>query len=160
MNIRSLLVLGAVSSILIPLSNHIAVAQNNQSSIIRQQPRLIAQEPPEGGRGYGSKQRKDFMKDLNLSSEQQTKIKAIRDQNKQDTQGLREQLKTLHQQMKSLGVNSTDDQLRQQHEQVKNLRQQLEDKRFEEMLAIRKVLTPEQRAKLAQKMPRKNQPQR
>lgn len=157
MKIRSLLVLGAVSALLIPLSNHIAVAENNQSSIIRQQPRLIAQEPPGGGHEYGRKPRKDLMKDLNLSSEQQAKIKAIRDQNKQETQGLRDQLKTLHQKMQSLGVNATDDQLRQHYEQVKNLRQQLADKKFEEMLAIRKILTPEQRAKLAQKMPGKNQ---
>ncbi len=48
--------------------------------------------------------------------------------------------------------NASDDQLRQQHQEMQALRQQVETRRFETMLQIRKVLTPEQRAKAAQLM--------
>jgi len=42
--------------------------------------------------------------------------------------------------------------LRQQHQEVQGLRNQLDNQRFETMLEIRQVLTPEQRTKMAELM--------
>jgi periplasmic protein CpxP/Spy len=89
---------------------------------------------------------------LNLSADQQAQIKSIWEQSKTSNQGLRQQLKTAHDQLKTLLASNTasDAALRQAHQQLQPLTQQMNDQRFETMLKIRNVLTPAQRTKFAE----------
>lgn len=61
--------------------------------------------------------------------------------------------------MRTLMRNSTTtrNQLEAQHRTITNLRQDLADLHFRQMLDIREVLTPAQRAELAQHMAQKRQ---
>ena len=51
-----------------------------------------------------------------------------------------------------LTSNANPNQLRQQHQAMQDLRQQLGNSRFESMLEVREILTPEQRQKMADMM--------
>ena len=64
---------------------------------------------------------------------------------------LKEQMGAAREEMRSLmGGIGTPQQLRQQHQQIQGLRNQLGNQRFETILAIREVLTPQQRTKMAE----------
>ena len=102
------------------------------------------------GRGGGMKQ---LFQQLNLSSEQSQQIEAIQEQFKTENETLRQQMQTQHQEMRSLmASDATSEQLRSQHQQVQDLHQQLGNNRFETMLQVREVLTPEQRTQMAELM--------
>ena len=96
--------------------------------------------------------RGEMFQQLNLSSEQQAQIKTIREQSKISNQGLRDQMKTAREQLKTLLASSdaSEDSIRQAHQQVQSLGQQMGERRFDNMLQIRQVLTPAQRTKLAE----------
>ena len=53
--------------------------------------------------------------------------------------------------------NASEDQLRSKHQEIANLRQQMGNIRFESMLEMRKILTAEQRQKLAQFLQQRRQ---
>jgi Spy/CpxP family protein refolding chaperone len=92
-----------------------------------------------------------WVDELNLSAEQTEQIRTIRDQTRTDTTELRQQLRAAHQEMQTLMANDASaDQLRNQHQEVQDLMQQLGDEHFDAMLAVRDVLTPEQRAQLTE----------
>ncbi|MEB3281794.1 MAG: Spy/CpxP family protein refolding chaperone [Lyngbya sp.] len=94
---------------------------------------------------------------LNLSAEQQQQIDSIKEQRKASSEGLREQMRAAMEEMRSLQAsNASADQLRQQHQKIQQLHQQMGNERFEIMLEIREVLTPEQRAQLAELKPERN----
>jgi periplasmic protein CpxP/Spy len=154
----------AATALLVPVAGF-AIAQSGSHftsalpNASLNQNSLIAQNTPD--RPSEGKERKgrwghrggDMFKELNLTADQQAKIKAIRDQEKSASADRRTQMKAAFDQMRSLSAgNATDDQLRAQHQQVRQLRQQAEDRRFETMLKIRAVLTPEQRTKMAELM--------
>lgn len=101
---------------------------------------------PEMGPGEGDR----WLADLNLSDAQRQQIKSIREQyqpqmetNRTAVQAAREDLRQL------MGSTASDSELRQKHNQLQNLMQQGGTLRFESMLAIRNVLTPEQREQAA-----------
>ena len=111
---------------------------------------LIAQlANPGWGRGRGG-----WLQDLNLTPAQVNQMNQIRsryrDRLNQQRQALRQSQQKLQQLLSS--SNASQQTLLAQHRQVQALRQQLSDTQFESMLAMRQVLTPEQRAKLAQQM--------
>ena len=84
---------------------------------------------------------------LELSDEQSQQIEAIRDESQTENKALYQQIQTISQEMRSLlASDANTEQLQQQHQQLQNLRQQLGDRRFQTMLDIREVLTPEQQA--------------
>jgi periplasmic protein CpxP/Spy len=89
---------------------------------------------------------------LNLSADQQAQIKSIMEQTKTSNQGLRQQVKTVREQLKTVmgSSDASDDAIRQAHQQVQTLGQQMGEQRFETMLKIRSVLTPAQRTKFAE----------
>lgn len=90
---------------------------------------------------------------LDLTPEQSEQIEAITTQSKTDSQALFEQMQTSRQEMQSLlASDASPEQLRQQHQSVQNLQEQLSNNRFETMLQIREVLTPEQRTQMAELM--------
>jgi Spy/CpxP family protein refolding chaperone len=108
-----------------------------------------ASKGPKGKRG----DEKQWLLQLNLTPDQQTRIQAIRDQERTATEPLRQSMRTAHGEMRTLMATGSAEQLRQQHKEVQGLRQQLDDQRFETMLKIREVLTPAQRAKMAELKP-------
>ena len=92
-----------------------------------------------------------LVQQLDLTSEQSAQIEAIKEQSETENQALFEQLQTNRQEMQSLLASDTDpEQLRANHQNGQNLRQELDTKRFETLLEIREVLTPEQRTQMAQ----------
>ncbi len=104
-------------------------------------------------RGDRGERMDKLLEQLDLTPEQSQKIEAIQNQSKTDTEALRSQMETQHQEMRSLlASDASTEQLRQQHQQVEKLHQQLDNNRFETMLRIREVLTSEQRAKIAELM--------
>ena len=47
-----------------------------------------------------------------------------------------------------LASDASTEEIREQQQEAQNLRQQLDSNRFETMLEIREILTPEQRARM------------
>ncbi len=94
-----------------------------------------------------------LLQQLDLTPEQSQQIEAIQADSETTAQELRQQIQTQHQQMRSLMTSdATTDELRAQYQQAQDLHQQMGNNRFETMLQIREVLTPEQRAEIAELM--------
>lgn len=96
---------------------------------------------------------------LNLSADQKQKMQAVRDRYKdqvsQRMQAVRQARQELETMMSSPTANVS--QMRDKHRQIMGLRQQLEEVQFESTLAMREVLTPEQRTQLSQLMQQRRQ---
>ncbi|MCL1472335.1 Spy/CpxP family protein refolding chaperone [Argonema antarcticum] len=94
-----------------------------------------------------------WIQELNLSQAQIQRIQQIHNQYKdrmsQSVQSLRQAQQELQTMMAS---TASQDQLRDKHRQVEAIDQQVRELRFESMLAMREVLTPEQRRQFAQRM--------
>ncbi len=101
--------------------------------------------------GYGGMQK--LLEQIDLTTEQSQKIDAIQEQFRSDNETLFQEMRTNHQEMRSLlASDASDQQLRQQHQKIQDLRQQLGTNRFETMLQIREILTPQQRTQMAELM--------
>ena len=98
-----------------------------------------------------------FKKYLNLSDKQLAKMKELRNSFRNDTRDLRYDLAIKRIEMRKLFTDPlTDDAtLVAKQKEISNLRQQLSDKKAEMKIKWRKILTPEQIAKL-DKMPQKH----
>jgi Spy/CpxP family protein refolding chaperone len=100
-----------------------------------------------------------WLKDLNLTSQQLQKIKEIRNQSKQQivrkSQEIRQRQQELHD---LIAGTATKEQVRGKYNQIELIKQQLADTQFENTLAIREILNPEQRQKFAERMYKKNPP--
>jgi Spy/CpxP family protein refolding chaperone len=94
-----------------------------------------------------------LMEQLNLNPEQKQKLTTIYSQYKdrivQHKYAVRQATKELRELMVS---NASTDEVRAKYQQVAVVRQQLEATSFESMLAMRDVLTPNQRSQFAQLM--------
>ncbi|WP_330203756.1 Spy/CpxP family protein refolding chaperone [Cyanobacterium sp. Dongsha4] len=90
---------------------------------------------------------------LNLTTEQRNQMTQIRNKYQPQFNSLREQIRTqrntLSQMMRN---NQSESQLRSQHQKIVTLDQQIHNLRFESMLEMRAVLTPEQRQEWANMM--------
>ena len=104
----------------------------------------------------GSHKEFGFKKYLGLSDEQLAKMKELRDSFWNDTRDLRYNLAIKRLEMRKLFTDpKTDDAtLLAKQKEISKLRQQLSDKRADKKIAWRKILTPEQIAKL-DRMPHK-----
>ena len=101
--------------------------------------------------GYGGM--KQVLEQLNLTPEQSQQIEAIHERFHSDNETLYQEMRTNHQQLRSLlASDASEEQLRQQHQNIQGLRQQLGNNRFETMLQVREILTPEQRTQMAELM--------
>jgi periplasmic protein CpxP/Spy len=97
-------------------------------------------------------------KDLNLTPDQVRQIQKLRQDSQEKLKGRRQALEQAKQELAQLiSSNASSDQIRQKRKQVRDIRQELEDFRFENGLAIRDILTPEQRVKLQQLMQARRQ---
>lgn len=98
-----------------------------------------------GGRGQGADR---VMSELNLTQEQKEKIKAERQKRKTEMDAARDKAKAAREKLREgFKNNASNDQLRALRSEVQGAQMSLGNARFEGMLAIRDILTPEQRAK-------------
>ena len=98
------------------------------------------------------------MDKLNLTTDQQQKIRDIRSKYQGEISQQMTQLKTEKQKLRELMTgDASDDEIRSQHDQMFKTRQKLEDLHFESMLEMRAVLTTEQRVQFAQIMDQRHQ---
>ena len=152
MKLRSLLMAGA-ASVLIPVGGVVLTQSVMHTAALAQSTPANAEQKAPGDRGKRGGWGDKWQEQLNLSADQKAQIKQIRDQEKTSSEGLRQQMKAAAEKQKSLMTgNATDDQLRQQHREMQALHQQVSERRFDTMLKIRQILTPEQRVKAAQLM--------
>ena len=94
-----------------------------------------------------------FMAQLDLTTDQKQKLKAIYYQNKDRLLQRKQAVRQVTQELRDLMVGTAStDQVRTKYKQVEAVRQQLEAESFESMLATREVLTPTQRSQFAQLM--------
>jgi protein CpxP len=94
-----------------------------------------------------------LMEQLNLSAEQKEEMQVIRQKYQDKTKPLQEQLRAKMEELRQMmDSNASKDSLRAKHEQIVNLRNQLVNIRFEEMLENRDILTQAQRQQFAQLM--------
>jgi Spy/CpxP family protein refolding chaperone len=106
-----------------------------------------------GGGGFGG--HKLDLTPLNLSEEQKTKIKAIRQANRERAKDFRQTLMQKQIALHSLifSPNATDVQIRAARKEVRKAQDSLEEVGLDDLLQIRGLLTSEQRQRLPQIAP-------
>lgn len=114
----------------------------------------VAQRPgddgPPGppGRGPG-----ELFEQLNLSQDQMQKMQQIRERYKTQMQQQQQTLRQAEDEFRDMmSSTASQSQLREKHRQVQGLREQMGELRFESMLEMREVLTPDQRRQMAELM--------
>ncbi len=106
---------------------------------------------PAGGVG-------NLVKELNLSPDQIQRLQQLRQNSQGKTKERRQALRTAKQELTQLlQSNASSDQIRQKRQQVQSLQKEVADSNFENTLAIREILTPEQRVKLQQLLQQRRQ---
>ncbi|HBB34034.1 MAG TPA: Spy protein [Cyanobacteria bacterium UBA8803] len=136
-----------LSVLLLSLGGVVALANPNSNFLTP----TLAQNFEGQQRPHWGKQR--LMQELNLTPEQEQKLQDIRSQYKDQISQRQQVLRQATQEFASLMASNADSsQIRAKHQQVQQLRQELEDLRFESMLAMRDVLTSDQRSRFAQLM--------
>ena len=106
-------------------------------------------------------QKEQFTEQLNLSESQTQQLEAIRQKYWGQMEQLRKKIQPQKQELQNLMAGTADaSAIRNQHAQLLSLRQQLGNLRFESMLEMREVLTPEQRRQFAQMMQQHRQQSR
>jgi len=94
--------------------------------------------------------RGDVIHQLNLNVEQEEQITAIQDKYDNDIIAIQGQLDSAYQELRQMmSGTESEDVIRGKHEEITAIRQQMADLRFNTMLEIREVLTPEQREQLS-----------
>ena len=100
---------------------------------------------PGGGPGGALK---EVLKSLNLTDEQKEKIKAIRQAGKEANKELRESLKEGRKSLKDLMTgDGKKEEILAKFDSLQGSRNKMARARFEQMISVRDVLTPEQRVK-------------
>jgi periplasmic protein CpxP/Spy len=95
---------------------------------------------------------------LGLSKDQVSQLEAIHDAGKNDSQAQYDALKTEMEAMQALVSESASaNELRAKHQKIQSLKQAMGTERFETLLKMYEILTPEQRTKFAEKMKERGQ---
>ncbi len=93
----------------------------------------------------------NLVKELNLSRDQIQRLQQLRKNTQGQNKQRRQALQAFRQELAQLiQGNGSSDQIRQKRQQVQSLQREIADTNFENTLAIREILTPEQRVKLQQ----------
>ena len=92
------------------------------------------------------------IKELDLSEEQKEKLKAIKERKKAsraEKKANRQKIKAMKEQLQAefKGTKSSSE-LRALHKEIKTLHTRLQEERFNTILEIREILTPDQRAQM------------
>lgn len=114
-------------------------------------PRMGGRLPGLGGIGRGAL---DFSA-LNLSEDQKTRIKNLRSEVQGKAREAHSNLRARRAEMRDLffSPDATDKQIREKHAEVRAAQDKAESMMVEDFIAIRQVLTPEQRKQLADNRP-------
>ncbi|MGK7913390.1 MAG: Spy/CpxP family protein refolding chaperone [Synechococcus sp.] len=100
--------------------------------------------------------RRDALRELDLSDEQLEQIRALREQAQANHHDRRQELRQEQQTLAELlGGTASEEEVRSQFEQLQALRQELATDQFENMLAMRDILEPEQRSMLVENLGRR-----
>jgi len=95
---------------------------------------------------------------LNLTADQKQRMQAVRDRYKDQISQRMQAVRQARQELETMMSGTANvSQMRQKHRQIMTLRQQLEEVQFESTLAMREVLTAQQRSRLAQLMQQRRQ---
>jgi Spy/CpxP family protein refolding chaperone len=125
-----------------------AIAFANPNSPL---PQVIAQTPEQQRRPIRDKSQ--LIQELNLTPEQSQQIQTIQNQYREQISQRRQALRQARQELLDLMAGTAaESQIREKYRQVATLQQQVSDNRFDSMLAMREVLTPEQRRQFAERM--------
>ncbi len=96
-----------------------------------------------GHRGMGK-----IMKQLDLSKEQKQQLQSLKENHKSSMQSLRDKKKALKNKLETaFSSQASDGELKAIHQELLNAKNEIGSKRFDKVLAIRAILTPEQRQK-------------
>ncbi len=86
--------------------------------------------------------------ELDLTKEQKSQLKEMREKNREQHRARREAMDAAREEMEqALKSDASDKQLREKFEKLEKLQSEFAKERFDHILAIRAILTPEQRAK-------------
>jgi Spy/CpxP family protein refolding chaperone len=133
-----------VAILMLSLSSTAAIAGPQLPQIISQAPQPPGPPMQNGGQLFNK---------LNLTADQKQKMQGISNQYKDKiTQHLESMRQANQELMTMMNGNASESQLREKHGQILAQRQQIEELQFDIILAMRKILTPEQRRQLSQMM--------
>lgn len=91
------------------------------------------------------------IRELNLTDDQLLQIRNLRQKQQEESGPLRNQLRQKQEELQTmLAGNSSPEQLRTKHQEIDQLRRKMSQMQFEQALAIREILTPTQRQRLAE----------
>jgi len=143
--------ISVVSFLMLSLGGFVTLASPNPLF-----PQTLAQSPQGPRRAEHGPLK--WIDQLNLTDQQKQKLLAVQSQYKDQISQRQQAVRQANKELREMMVgNSSADQIRRKHTQVQQLRQQLEESRLNSMLAMRDVLTSEQRSKLAQLMQQRHQ---
>ena len=139
-----------VAGVMIPVLGSVAIAQ-----LSPQRDRLGFNRQELGDRS------ERLIEELDLTDTQVEQIRALRQENQGEMQRLHQNLRTEREALHDLMAGeATEAELRTQHDEIQTRHREIADQRFENMLAVREVLTPEQRAELGQLMEQRRESRR
>ena len=156
---RTLLILAA-ASLMFPLGAYAAQLNtdtNNSPELKLPMKQELAQHHSHRGkRQHKGERMNQMLQQLNLTPEQSQRIEAIKEEFQTKNAAIDEQMEDNYQERRGfLTSDASVEELRAKHQEIQTLRQQLGNNRFEMMLELREVLTPEQRSQLAELMEQK-----
>lgn len=103
----------------------------------------------------------NVLKSLNLSDSQRQQIRTILEKDREERRNDFQELRTKEQELRTMmDGNSPKEALVQKFNQIQTLRRQNAQFRFEQMLAVREILTPSQRSQLSKAAAEANNQQR
>ncbi|UBF29005.1 Spy/CpxP family protein refolding chaperone [Kovacikia minuta CCNUW1] len=140
--------ISAIAAVLIALGGAVAIA--NQPSLFSQS---TVQSPAEQPAQNRDRDKGGWLKDLNLTQDQLKKIQTIRNRYKNQFAQQRQAVQQAQRELRDLMAgDASAEQVRQKYQQLQVLKQQSGSTRFNSMLEIREILTPEQRQKFVSRM--------
>ncbi|MDG2991384.1 Spy/CpxP family protein refolding chaperone [Candidatus Synechococcus calcipolaris G9] len=119
----------------------------------------FAQSEGQPSRGrWGDRQPGEGLSNLNLTPEQTQQMQAVRQQYQGQMEQTHNQLQTARNQMKELmNSGASESQIQAKFREVQELQNRMANLRFESMMAVRSILTPEQRQQLTTQMQQRRQ---
>lgn len=138
-----------IAAMIIALGSTTALAQPNLMSS-----QVAAQNPTPSPRQQPGKP--GWLQNLNLTPQQMQQIKVIRTQSKDQISQKKQAIRQAQQELQALMAGTASQkQVRDKYNLLKTLKQQLADTQFNNTLAIREVLNPQQRQKFTEQMYKK-----
>lgn len=141
--------ISTISILLLALGGAVALADPPLSPSLAQNP-----EMPE----RRQRSQPGLMEELNLSQEQKQEMEAIHFRSKEQIDQLQQELHQAQQELKELMTSSAlTEEIRAKHREAQDLQMRLGELRFESLLAMREVMSPQQRLRFAELMQSRRQ---